>query len=452
MSKYKKEKRAQFSSKFGVIAAAAGSAVGLGNIWKFPYITGKFGGAAFLLVYICFIAIIGVSIMLSEFIIGRRSKKNAYGAYKKLAPKTKWKYVGLLGIIAAILIMAFYVVVAGWTIEYVVAAIGNKFANQTPEQLNAMYADFVDAPFRPLLYQLIFMIITAGVIIAGVKNGIERGSKFMMPLLLVIILILDIRAITLPGAAAGLEFLFKPDFSKLSSDAILSALGHAFFSLSIGTGTLTTYGSYINKKNNLVRTTVDVTIADTVVAILAGVAILPAVFSFGINPSEGPGLVFVTLPNIFLQIKGGYIFSVLFFVLLALAALTSAISILEVIVAYFSEELKMKRKAATIWSSVIILLAGTICSLSMGPYDSLTIGGLNLFDATDWLSTNILLPIGGMFMSLFVGWKLGKVEVLDELAQGSHIKMCFVKIFIFITKFIAPLAILAVFLHGLGII
>lgn len=452
MSKYKKEKRAQFSSKFGVIAAAAGSAVGLGNIWKFPYITGKFGGAAFLLVYICFIAIIGVSIMLSEFIIGRRSKKNAYGAYKKLAPKTKWKYVGLLGIIAAILIMAFYVVVAGWTIEYVVAAIGNKFANQTPEQLNAMYADFVDAPFRPLLYQLIFMIITAGVIIAGVKNGIERGSKFMMPLLLVIILILDIRAITLPGAAAGLEFLFKPDFSKLSSDAILSALGHAFFSLSIGTGTLTTYGSYINKKNNLVRTTVDVTIADTVVAILAGVAILPAVFSFGINPSEGPGLVFVTLPNIFLQIKGGYIFSVLFFVLLALAALTSAISILEVIVAYFSEELKMKRKAATIWSSVIILLAGTICSLSMGPYDSLTIGGLNLFDATDWLSTNILLPIGGMFMSLFVGWKLGKDEVMDELAQGSHIKMCFVKIFIFITKFIAPLAILAVFLHGLGII
>lgn len=452
MSKYKKEKRAQFSSKFGVIAAAAGSAVGLGNIWKFPYITGKFGGAAFLLVYICFIAIIGVSIMLSEFIIGRRSKKNAYGAYKKLAPKTKWKYVGLLGIIAAILIMAFYVVVAGWTIEYVVAAIGNKFANQTPEQLNAMYADFVDAPFRPLLYQLIFMVITAGVIIAGVKNGIERGSKFMMPLLLVIILILDIRAITLPGAAAGLEFLFKPDFSKLSSDAILSALGHAFFSLSIGTGTLTTYGSYINKKNNLVRTTVDVTIADTVVAILAGVAILPAVFSFGINPSEGPGLVFVTLPNIFLQIKGGYIFSVLFFVLLALAALTSAISILEVIVAYFSEELKMKRKAATIWSSVIILLAGTICSLSMGPYDSLTIGGLNLFDATDWLSTNILLPIGGMFMSLFVGWKLGKDEVMDELAQGSHIKMCFVKIFIFITKFIAPLAILAVFLHGLGII
>ncbi|HKJ42466.1 MAG TPA: sodium-dependent transporter, partial [Sunxiuqinia sp.] len=304
MANQSKKGRAEFSSKFGVIAAAAGSAVGLGNIWKFPYITGVYGGAAFLFVYLGFIAAIGLPVMLSELMIGRKSRKNAYGAFKKLAPKSSWKLVGMLGVGAAFMILSFYGVVAGWSIEYITNAVTHSFKGKSPDELTNMFTNFIQSPVRPVFYQVIFMILTGAIVIVGVKDGIEKNVKIMMPLLVVIILILDIRAVTLPGAGAGLKFLFHPDFSKLTAEGVLSALGHAFFSLSLGMGTLITYGSYIDNKNNLVNTAINVTVADTAIAVLAGIAIFPAVFAFGIEPSSGPGLVFITLPNVFQQMQG----------------------------------------------------------------------------------------------------------------------------------------------------
>lgn len=452
MSKQLKKGRAEFSSSFGVIAAAAGSAVGLGNIWKFPYITGVYGGAAFLFVYLGFILAIGLPIMLSEFIIGRKSKKNAFGAFKKLAPHSLWQFTGMLGVGAAFMILAFYGVVAGWSIEYVVVAISNGFKSQSPDELRTMFTSFIESPTKPILFQVIFMVLTGAIVVVGIKDGIEKNVKIMMPILVVIIIVLNIRAITLPGAGEGLRFLFHPDFSKLTGEGILSALGHAFFSLSLGMGTLITYGSYIDKKNNLLKTAISVTIADTIIAILAGIAIFPAVFAFGIEPSSGPGLVFITLPNVFQQMPGGYFFSVLFFLLLTVAALTSSISILEVVVAYFHEELKMKRKVATIIATALITLLGIICSLSMGIFKDYTFFDLNFFDLMDWISANLLLPLGGLFISLFVGWKFGRKRVQAEIEKGGSISQRFLTLFIFLVKFIAPIAIAIVFLSGIGLL
>ncbi|WP_163717469.1 sodium-dependent transporter [Mangrovibacterium lignilyticum] len=452
MTEKRKGGRAEFSSKFGVIAAAAGSAVGLGNIWKFPYITGVYGGAAFLFVYLGFIAAIGLPVMLSELLIGRKARRNAFGSFKKLAPNSPWKLVGMLGVGAAFMILAFYGVVAGWSVEYVVVSVLNGFKSQTPEQLSNMFGEFIAAPYRPVLYQLFFMFLTGLIVMLGIKDGIEKNVKIMMPLLVVIIVVLDIRAVTLPGAGEGLRFLFHPDFSKLSGEGILSALGHAFFSLSLGMGTLITYGSYIDKKNNLINTAINVTVADTLIAILAGVAIFPAVFAFGIEASSGPGLVFITLPNVFQQMPGGYIFSILFFLLLTVAALTSSISILEVVVAYFHEELKLKRKVATVFATTIIALLGVICSLSMGIFDQYTFFGLNFFDCLDWISANLLLPLGGLFISLFIGWKFGRKKVRAEIENGGSISEMLLSVFMFLVRIVAPIAIAIVFLKGIGLL
>lgn len=444
--------RAQFSSKFGLIAAAAGSAIGLGNIWKFPYITGVYGGAAFLFVYLGFILAIGLPVMLSELIIGRRSRRNAFGAFKKLAPNTPWRFIGSFGVAAAFLILSFYGVVAGWSIKYIFFSISHDFANSTPELIDSYFDNFITDPVAPLIYQIFFMLLTGAIVIIGVQKGIERYSKILMPVLLVIILILDVRAVTLPGAGEGLRFLFHPDFSKLSFEGVLSALGHAFFSLSLGMGTLITYGSYVNKNTNLVKTAIQVTTADTVIAILAGIAIFPAVFAFNIEPGAGVGLIFKTLPNVFMQMPGGAIFSILFFVLLTIAALTSGISILEVVVAYFAEELKIKRRVSTVLATSLITLLGIICSLSLGIFSDLIIFNRNVFDLLDHISANILLPVGGMFIALFIGWVFGRYKVYREVAHGGKLKGWFLWIFMRLVKFVAPIAIFIVFLQGLKII
>lgn len=444
--------RAQFTSKFGLIAAAAGSAIGLGNIWKFPYITGVYGGAAFLFVYLAFILAIGLPIMLSELIIGRKSRRNAFGAFKKLAPETPWRFIGSFGVAAAFLILSFYGVVAGWSIKYIVFSINNSFHSSSPEAISSAFEKFITNPVGPLFYQILFMLMTGAIVIIGVQKGIERYSKVLMPILLIIIIILDIRAVTLPGAGDGLRFLFHPDFSKLSFEGVLSALGHAFFSLSLGMGTLITYGSYVNKHNNLVNTAIQVTFADTLIAILAGIAIFPAVFAFNIEPGQGVGLIFVTLPNVFMQMPGGYLFSVLFFILLTIAALTSGISILEVVVAYFTEELKIKRRTSTILATSLIALLGIICSLSMGIFSEYEIFGLNFFDQLDFISANLLLPIGGMFIALFIGWSFGKFKVMREVAHGGRLRGWFLRIFMLLVKFVAPIAIFIVFLQGLNIL
>jgi len=440
-----------FGSQLGVIAAAAGSAVGLGNIWRFPYVAGENGGGAFLLVYVLFILIIGVPLMLSEFAVGRRSQRNALGAFKHLAPRTSWHFIGILGIAAAFFILSFYTTVSGWTLEYLFLSIGNGFAGQNKEELNVMFEQFRTSGGLPLLWQFIFMFFTAFIVYKGIKNGIEKYTKMLMPALLLIIIVLGIRSVTLPGAGAGLVFLFKPDFAKINGNVILQALGQAFFSLSIGMGALITYGSYIRKKENLATISLSVTLTDTLVAILAGVAIFPAVFAFGIEPEAGPGLVFITLPMIFQQITGGYFFALIFFILLVIAALTSTISVLEVVVAYVSEELNFSRKQATIISALAISVLGALCTLSQGPMPEIHLGNRNLFDILEFTSANIMLPLGGLLIVIFAGWFMNRQQLFDEITNDGKHMLNTRWIFYFIIRFIAPVAIALVFLNGIGL-
>jgi len=452
MAKFDPSKRDSFGTKFGVIAAAAGSAVGLGNIWRFPYVAGENGGGAFILIYLLFIIAIGIPVMLSEFTIGRRAKRNAFGSFKRLAPNTYWYLIGLLGVVAAFVILSFYSTVAGWTLEYIYLSFANAFAEKTPDQLTTMFETFKAGTFRPILWQLIFMVLTAWIVIAGVKKGIEKYAKILMPILLLLIIVLDIRAITLPGSSEGLDFLFRPDFSKLNTNSVLEALGQAFFSLSIGMGTLITYGSYINKKQNLTSTAINVSAADTIIAILAGVAIFPAVFAFGIEPNAGPDLIFRTLPNIFQQMPGGYFFSLIFFILLGVAALTSSISVLEVVVAYFVEELGILRKRATIVAAASITVLGVLSTMSWGAMGDVRIFDFNVFEFLDFTASSVFLPIGGVFIVVFLGWYLGKNHIKDEVTSDGLYKAKLINLFVFIIKFLAPIAIAMVFLHGIGLL
>ncbi len=446
------EKRDGFASKFGVIAAAAGSAIGLGNIWRFPYVAGENGGAAFILVYLFFVVAIGVPVMLSEFTIGRRAQRNPIGAFNKLRPGSQWKLVGVMGVVVAFMILAFYSTVAAWTMHYVYLAVINAFAGKDSAALNDMFVSFQTSAFMPLFWQVVFMALTAWIVLAGIEKGIEKYTKILMPLLFVIIIILDIRAVTLDGASEGLAFLFNPDFSKITSATILEALGQAFFSLSIGMGVLITYGSYMPKNNNLSNVAFEVSFFDTLIAILAGVAIFPAVFAFHIQPSAGPGLVFLTLPGIFQAMPGGYIFAVLFFLLLLVAALTSSISVLEVVVAYFVEEKNMSRKKATAIATVSITILGVFATLSFGPLADFKILSKTVFDLLDFTSANIMLPLGGFFIVIFLGWVLPKKDVIDEISNGGQLKIKLFVIFYFIIRYIAPVAIGLIFLNGLGVL
>ena len=452
MANFDPTKRDSFGSKFGVIAAAAGSAVGLGNIWRFPYIAGENGGGAFILIYLLFIIAIGIPVMLSEFTIGRSAQRNAFGSFKKLAPKTYWYLIGLMGVVAAFVILSFYSTVAGWTLEYIYLSISDAFSGKNPDQLTSLFENFKAGTFRPIMWQILFMVLTAWIVIAGIKNGIEKYAKILMPVLLLLVIVLDIRAITLPGAAEGLEFLFKPDFSKLDTNSVLEALGQAFFSLSIGMGTLITYGSYINKKQNLTSTAINVSAADTIIAILSGIAIFPAVFAFGIEPNAGPDLIFRTLPNIFQQMPGGYFFSLLFFILLGVAALTSSISVLEVVVAYFVEELGILRKRATIIAAVSITALGLLSTMSWGTLGNVEIFDFNIFGLLDFTASSVFLPIGGVFIVIFLGWYLGKKHIREEITSGGLYRAKLLNVFLFIVKFLAPLAIAMVFLHGVGLL
>lgn len=452
MSKGNLLSRDSFGSKIGVIAATAGSAIGLGNIWRFPYIAGENGGAAFLIVYLLFIVGIGIPVMISEFVIGRRSQRNTVGAFRHLAPKTKaWQAVGFIGVVAAFIILAFYTTVAGWTLEYLVVAIKNGFANKTEAMLSEDFGAFCVSGLRPAIWQIIFMFLTGFVVFKGIKDGIEKYTKILMPMLLIIIIILCIKSIMLPGAEQGLKFLFHFDFSKIDGNVLIEALGQSFFSLSIGMGTLITYGSYISKKENLTSTAISVAFTDTLIAVLAGVAIFPAVFAFGIEPNQGPGLVFITLPMIFNQMAGGYIFALIFFLLLSIAALTSTISLLEVAVAYFSEELNISRKKATILCSCAAAVLGVGCTMSMGDWSWLNINGTNLFDLFDKLSANVLLPFGGLMVVIFVGWNIKKKQVFDEISNEGKRKAHLKWIYLFIVKFIAPIAISFIFLNAIGL-
>jgi len=448
--------RDSFGSKFGVIAAAAGSAVGLGNIWRFPLVTTQNGGGAFLLLYISFIVFIGIPVMLSEFSIGRRAQLNAFGSFKKLAPKTPWFMVGFLGILTAFAILAFYSTVAGWTLEYFVQAVSGDLLRVNNMEQN--FATFSSHPYRPLIWQLVFMLLTAIVVFAGIQKGIEKFTKILMPVLAILIIFVVIRSVTLEGAMEGVKYLFIPEWSAISFKTVLMALGQAAFSLSIGMGTLITYGSYIQKENNLLKTTSQIALADTSIAILSSLMVIPAIFAFSTvsisEMSPGPGLVFEVLPNVFKSMPGGVIFSVIFFFLLAVAALTSTISVLEVVVAYLKEELKMSRGKATLIASVSISVLGVFATLSFGPLSDFTIFGQTVFGLLNYASANIMLTFGALLIVIFVGWQMGKSDFLNEISNDGSLYSILFKVVFVIIRYIAPVAIgiiavAAFFIQGL---
>lgn len=445
-------KRATFGSKIGVILATVGCAVGLGNIWRFPYMLGENGGAAFLLVYISCILFLGIPVMITEFFIGRYSRKNAAGAFKVMAPGTKWSVIGYNGVTAAFLILGYYAVVSGWTLEYIVQAFSGSLEGKNATDFADEFTAFSTGVFRPILWTVVFIALTHIIIVSGVKEGIERASKVMMPMLFLILIALCVRSITLPGASEGLTFLFNPDFSKIDSSVVLSAMGQAFFSLSIGMGCLITYASYFGKQTNLQTTALQVTILDTLVAVLAGVMIFPAVFSFGIEPTTGPELVFITLPNVFEQLPFGNIWSFVFFVLLALAALTSTISLHEVSTAYVHEEYHVSRKKAAIIVSVGVTIVGILCSLSMGLLKSYTLFGLNFFNLLDFVTAKIMLPLGGMMICIFTAKRVDKLLLKEEVTNHGTIRFYFFSTYVFFVKYIAPIGIGLIFLNELGLL
>ncbi|WP_106832135.1 sodium-dependent transporter [Parabacteroides pacaensis] len=445
------DNRATFGSKIGVILASVGSAVGLGNIWRFPYETGQNGGAAFLLVYCLCVLLLGLPLMLTEFFIGRYSRKNTAGAFQVIAPGTKWNLLGYNGVIAAFLILGFYSVVAGWTLEYIYQSLSGALSGKTAEQFTQDFNLFNSGIFRPILWTFAFIALTHFIITSGVKSGIERSSKIMMPILFLILVILCIRSVTLPDASVGLKFLFHPDFGKITSSVVLSSMGQAFFSLSVGMGCLITYASYFGKNTNLQKTALSVTLLDTLVAILAGVIIFPAVFSFGIKPSAGPELVFITLPNVFQHLPLGGLWSFVFYVLLAIAALTSTISLHEVATAYILEEHHFTRKRAAFIVSAGVMFLGIISSLSFGVLKDFTIFGLTFFNFLDYVTAKIMLPFGGMLTCILVGWRVDRKILKAELTNKGTIPFYFFNIYAFILKYIAPVAIVLIFLNELGL-
>lgn len=444
--------RVTFGSKFGAILATAGSAVGLGNIWRFPYMLGANGGAAFLLIYLICVVLLGLPVMISEFYIGKHTHRNAVGAFKEMAPKTKWSLIGYNGVLAAFLILGFYAVVSGWTIEYIIQAFSGSLHGKDAASFQADFEMFSSSTFRPIIWTIAFVLLTHVIIVSGVKDGIERASKVMMPALFLILIALCVRSVTLPGAEKGLEFFFNPDFNKITSSVVLSAMGQTFFSLSIGMGCLITYASYFNKATNIQNVALQVTALDTLVSVLAGVMIFPAVFCFDITPTAGPELVFITLPNVFEQLPLGWLWSAVFFVLLALAALTSTISLHEVATAYTHEEFKISRTKAAWLVSAGVAVLGIISSLSFGVLKDFTIGGLTFFNLLDYVTAKIMLPLGGMFICIYVGYRVDRKILKAELTNEGTIPFYFFNTYAFFMKYIAPIAIAMIFLNELGLI
>ena len=446
--------RASFGSKIGAILAAAGSAVGLGNIWRFPYETGSHGGAAFILIYLACVFLLGLPIMIAEFTVGRRAKASSGRAFGLLAPGTPWKWIGTLGVLAGLLILGYYSVVAGWTLEYVLVSLTNGFSGQGPEDFVASFQTFSQHPFRPFVWMLVFLLLTHYIVVKGVKDGIEKSSKIMMPVLFILIVVLAACSVSLPNAQAGLEFLLKPDFSKVDASVFLGAMGQAFFSLSLGMGCLATYASYFSSETNLGKTALSVGVIDTLIAILAGLIIFPAAFSVGIQPDAGPSLIFITLPNVFQQAFGGVpflsvVFSLMFYVLLALAALTSTISMHEVVTAYLNERFGWSRSRAAVCVTSFCIVTGTLSSLSLGIWKT-TFFGLSFFDLLDFVTAKLMLPLGGILVSLFVGWYLKRSVSYDELTNYGLQKAPYYPVYLFVLRYVAPVAISLIFIRELG--
>ncbi len=444
------QSRETFGSRAAVIMALAGSAIGLGNIWRFPYIVGENGGAAFILVYIFCTLFLSLPIFLGESIIGRRSGANCRGAMERLAPGTHWKWLGYLSVLTPLVIVSYYSVIGGWSLDYLFKALSLSFVRESPD---GMFGALVSSTWTPLLFHTLFLGASILIVMLGVKGGIEKFSKICLPVLFVLIVVIAVYSMTLPGAKAGVDYLLKPDFSKLTARSFVTALGQSFYSLSLGMGIIITYSSYVHKDENLLVSGVGTAVSDLLFALLAGFAIMPAVFAAGIGPASGPGLIFDTLPYIFHQMGQtmpavSSTAAILFFVTILFAAMTSSVSLLEVGVAYLIEEKKMHRRKACGVVFGATWAVGVLCSLSFGPLSGLHLFGRGIFDFLDMFSSNFLLTVGGLLAVIFVGWKMPKTAVHDEFTNGGTLKgnlACF-RFFYFILKYVAPLAVLMIFL------
>ena len=442
--------RGAWGSRLGFVLAAAGSAIGLGNIWRFPYVTGQNGGAAFVILYIIFVLIIGAPVMVAELTLGRSTRLNPVGAFRAVAPKGLWRLVGLLGVLTGIGILSYYSVIAGWTFGYFLKTLGGSFSREmTSQQSIDIFQHFVANPTAAIFYLFVFIALTAAVVMGGVSSGIERWVKILMPLLLILLVVLTLRSVTLEGASGGLAFYLKPDFSKIHGGTIAMALGQALFSLSLGMGAMITYGSYINKRDNLVVSAGYVCLFDTLIAVMAGFLIFPALFAMGLDPAGGPGLVFVVLPTMFAKMPLGAFFGAGFFLLLTVAALTSTISLLEVTVAYMVDEKKWRRKPAALFMASVAFVLGVPSALSFGSVDLLTEipgVGLGFLDFMNILLGNYSLTIGAFLLSVFVGYKWGIAAVHKEVQEYGNI-FYFRKIWTFLIRFICPVAIFLIFVY-----
>lgn len=438
--------REQWGSKVGFILAAAGSAVGLGNLWKFPYMAGKNGGGAFVLVYFIILFLVGFTLMLAEITLGRYTQLNAIGAYRKISKKLSW--VGALGVLAGFIILSYYSVVGGWVINYIVKSFTGALNVADAEALGGMFGDLISGTVEPIVYHAAFMLLTMIIVLGGIGGGIERSSKILMPGLFIMIVIIAVRAVTLPGAIEGIKYLLVPDFQTIIKNPgiILDALGQVFFSLSLGMGCMVTYGSYLSKDTNIPESATAIPLIDTGVALLAGLIVLPAVFAFGYEPSAGPGLLFITLPAVFAQMPLGSLFSILFFFLVLFAALSSSISLLEVCVSYVVDEWKMKRKTAVFVIGFAMFCIGIIASLSFGQLSHIKIiGDRNFFDSLDFVASNILLPLGGLLLCIVVGWVWGTDKAVKEASNNGQLEFKLAGSWSFLVKWVGPIAISIVF-------
>ena len=440
--------RGFWGSRFGFILAASGSAIGLGNIWKFPYIVGENGGGAFVLIYLICIFIIGTPIMLAEFTLGRKTNLNPVGAFNYLKPNSAFTGIGYMGVLAGFLILSFYGVVGGWTFAYVVKSVtGSVLSFTSPKEAGVFFGNFISSTGEALFYHALFMGLCITIVLRGVHSGIERACEILMPTLVLFLFILMIRSLTLDGAMEGVGFYLNPDFSKISVNTVLIALGQAFFSLSLGMGCMITYGSYLSEKENLISSTVYVVMFDTLIALLVGMVIFPAVFSMGLEPTEGPSLVFSVLPTVFTSMPMGHVVSIIFFTLLAIAAITSGISLLEVVVAYFIDQRGWQRKKAVIIVGSSIFAFGIPSGLSFGAMAELKLMGMTFFDHVDNIASNYLLPLGGMLTAIFVGWIWGTNNAYVEIEKHKNkFNFPWAECWEFLIRYITPVAVGIVFL------
>jgi NSS family neurotransmitter:Na+ symporter len=448
------QKREHFGSRFAVIAAMVGSAVGLGNIWRFPYILGEYGGAAFILVYIAASLILALPIFYAESIIGRRSRSDTFGAMRKLAPGTPWRWAGLVTIVSPMLVLSYYSVVGGWSVEYLFKSLSFSFTDVPAEEIPGFFGHFISSPWQPILTHTAFMAAVVFIVLGGVSKGIEKFSKPAMPALFILIVAIAVYSLTLPGAWAGVTYLVKPDFSRLTADACAAALGQAFFSMSLGVGAILTYSSYVKREENLMVSGVGTAVCDLLFALIAAFAVIPSVFAAGLQPSGGPSLVFETLPYIFHRMGEGLplvstLVSAVFFITILAAALSSAISMLEVGVAFLSDERGFKRRNATLLLGFLCWAVGVLCSLSFGPLSGFHILGNSIFDFLDHLCSDWLMPLGGLIFTLFVGWKMSRADVRDEFTNGGTVNVKLFNAVYFLMRFVAPVGILVVFVTNL---